>query len=329
MAATADDIIDRRALRRKLTFWRLAAILAAVAAVLAAALSSGTQGGLSDQIARIPVDGTILNDRELIARIGDAAEDEKVKAIIIAIDSPGGTTVGGESLHEAIIKAKAAKPVVAEVATMAASAGYMIASATDHIVARESSIVGSIGVLVQMPNVSTLMNRLGISVDEVKSSPLKAEPNFMNPTTPDELAMMERMIRDSYDWFVDLVVANRKMSRAAVLALADGSVFTGRQAKANGLVDSLGGEDAVLAYLKTRDIDTELDIIDWEPPAEEPLGLFGTAARSLGLPFGGFEGALRAAGLDAVFLDGLVSVWQGSGRVSDSMPGLIEGNQRR
>ncbi|MCU0831775.1 MAG: signal peptide peptidase SppA [Rhizobiaceae bacterium] len=308
--SSADDIIDRRALRRKLAFWRVAAILVAGVAIVAAGLAAGDGLGLGqgDHIARIPVSGTILNDAARIKRIADAADNERVKAIIIAVDSPGGTTVGGESLHEAIIKAKAKKPVVAEVSTLAASAGYMIASATDHIVARESSIVGSIGVLVQMPNISTLMGRVGISVDEVKSSPLKAEPNFLNPTTPEELAMMERMIRDSYDWFVDLVIENRKMTRAQVTALADGSVFTGRQAKANGLIDSLGGEDAVLAYLKTRNIDTELDIIDIRPPAAEPLGLFGRLA---GIDQSAFDRMLQASGLGGVFLDGLVSVWQG------------------
>jgi protease IV len=316
----AEDILDRRAMRRKLTFWRGAAIIVAGIALLAGAFAAGDQIGLGqgDHLARIPVSGTILNDAARIKRIADAADNDRIKAIIIAIDSPGGTTVGGESLHEAIIKAKAKKPVVAEVSTLAASAGYMIASATDHIVARESSIVGSIGVLVQMPNISTLMGRIGVSVDEVKSSPLKAEPNFLNPTTPEELAMMERMIRDSYEWFVDLVIANRKMTRAQVLALADGSVFTGRQAKANGLVDSLGGEDAVLAYLKTRGIDTELDIIDIRPPAAEPLGLLGRIA---GIDQPMLDRMLQAGGLGGVFLDGLVSVWQGPFRNPDGGSG--------
>jgi protease IV len=312
MAGLVDDMIDRRALRRKLSFWRIIALAIAAAAVIGiAALGMKKFGtGTGDHIARIPIDGTILNDRELVQRIIDASDDDNVKAMIIAIDSPGGTTVGGEVLHEAVIKAKAKKPVVAEVATMAASAGYMIAAATDHIVARESSIVGSIGVLVQMPNVSGLMQKIGVSVDEVKSSPLKAEPSMLNPTTPDELAMIDRLIRDSYNWFVDLVVADRKMTRAEVLALADGSIFTGRQAKANKLVDALGGEDQIRAYLKTRDIADDLDILNWEAPAQEPFGIFGSGAQSLGIAPAALEQFMRATGSDALFLDGLVSVWQ-------------------
>ncbi len=312
MSDLVNDLIDRRALRRKISFWRIIALVVVAAAIIALALIGsnflGTVTG--DQIARIPIDGTILNDRELVQRIKDASEDDRVKAIIIAVDSPGGTTVGGEVLHEAVTKAKANKPVVAEVSTLAASAGYMVAAATDHIVARESSIIGSIGVLVQIPNVSGLLEKIGVSVDEVKSSPLKAEPSMLNPTTPEELAMIDRMIRDSYNWFVDLVVKDRKMTRAEVLALADGSVFTGRQAKANKLIDTLGGEDEIRAYLKTRGVADELEIVDWESPAEEPFGVFGNLAQGLGIAPASVEQLLRASGTDTLFLDGLVSVWQ-------------------
>lgn len=330
MTASAEDILDRRLLRRRLTFWRGAAIGVAALAIVGIGLASMDRlGGMrGDHILRIPVSGTILNNRDLAKTITDAAEDDAVKAIIIAIDSPGGTTVGGEALHEAVKTARAAKPVVAQVATLAASAGYMVASAAEHIVARESSIVGSIGVLVQMPNVSTLMNRIGVSVDEVKSSPLKAEPNFMNPTNAAELAMMQRMIDDSYDWFVTLVMENRGMERAEVLALADGSVFTGRQAKANGLVDSLGGEKQALKWLAQRGVPDDLAIIDAERRAYEPLGLFGHLAAAL-LPGGGLDAAASriagAAGLDAVFLDGLVSLWQGSERNPNGGSGQVEG----
>jgi protease IV len=315
--ATLEDILDRRALRRKVTFWRVAAILIAALAITVTGLIGMERFGLGrgEHVARIAIDGTILHDRDLAGRIDEAAGNPQVKAIIIAVDSPGGTTAGGELLHEAVKKAAAEKPVVAEVATLAASAGYMIAAAADHIVARESSIIGSIGVLVQMPNVSGFLQRIGVSVDEVKSSPLKAEPSALNATTPEELAMIDRMIRDSYDWFVDLVAEDRKLPRAEVLALADGSVFTGRQAKERKLVDSLGGEDAVRAFLKTRGIDDSLEIIDWEDPADEPLGVFGRAAAGFGLAPETARDLMRAAGADALFLDGLVSLWQvpGSG----------------
>ena len=114
----------------------------------------------------------------------------------------------------------------------------MIASATDHIVARKSSIVGSIGVLIQYPDVSGLMDKVGIKLEEVKSSPLKASPSPFKPTNDDERAMVRKLILDSYDWFVGIVAERRKMTREQALALADGSIFTGRQALANRLIDA-------------------------------------------------------------------------------------------
>jgi protease-4 len=125
----------------------------------------------------------------------------------------------------------------------------MIASATDQIIARQSSIVGSIGVLVQYPNFTGALDKLGIVVEDVKSSPLKAEPSPFNPTTEAEKEMLRRLIMDSYDWFVTLVDERRPLDRAQVLALADGSIFTGRQALANKLIDGLGGEEEAKQWL--------------------------------------------------------------------------------
>jgi protease-4 len=219
----------------------------------------------------------------------------------LSIDSPGGTTAGGEAIYEEVRRLAEKKPVVAQVGTLAASAGYMIAIASDHIVARQSSIVGSIGVLVQFPNVSGLMEKLGVTLDEIKSSPLKAEPSPFNVTTEPERAMMRSMIMDSYDWFVGLV-----------LALADGSIFTGRQALQKKLVDQLGGEREAIDWLKGKGVADGLEIVEWKPkPASSWLGVgAGVGLRQfLGLTAGSAD-ILGEMGLDRMFLDGLVSVWQ-------------------
>ena len=165
----------------------------------------------------------------------------------------------------------AQKPVVAQVGTLAASAGYMIASATDHIVARQSSIVGSIGVLVQFPDLTGLLDKLGVKVEAVKSAPLKAEPSPFNPTTEEERAMLRAMILDSYDWFIDVVDQRRPLSRSEVAALADGSVFTGRQALTRKLVDQLGGEQEAIGWLAGQGVDGELEVIEWEPDDDRSL----------------------------------------------------------
>ena len=165
MATRADDIIDRRRLRRKLTFWRIAALLIVAAALAAAAWSfwgDGTRGIAANHVARIKIEGTITENEELLERLERARKAATVKGVILSIDSPGGTTAGGEAIFEAVRKLAAEKPVVAQVGTLAASAGYMIASATDQIVARQSSIVGSIGVLFQFPDVTGLMDKIGV-----------------------------------------------------------------------------------------------------------------------------------------------------------------------
>jgi protease-4 len=205
------------------------------------------------------------------------------------------------------------KPVAAQVGTLAASAGYMIASAADHIVARKSSIVGSIGVLFQYPDISELLTKAGVKVETIKSSPLKAEPNFFTPASEEAKAMIRRMIMDSYDWFVGIVDERRPLDRTQTLALADGSVFTGRQALQNKLVDTLGGEAEAKAWLETKGVAKDLDIIEWKPKSDSTAWWLSASIRTAILRFAGFEGAesLLVDDIlqDHLLMDGLVSVW--------------------
>ncbi|UDL88345.1 signal peptide peptidase SppA [Mesorhizobium sp. PAMC28654] len=316
MALRADDLIDRRRLRRKLTFWRVAAIaILALGLVAIASWFYGDEfnGATVDHIAKVRIEGTITEDDELIKRLESIRKSDKVKGVILAIDSPGGTTVGGETIYEEVRKLAADKPVVAEVGTLAASAGYMIASAADHIVAHKSSIVGSIGVLIQYPDVSGMMDKLGIKLEEVKSSPLKASPSPFKPTTDDERAMVRKLILDSYDWFVGIVAERRKMTHEQALALADGSIFTGRQGVANGLIDGVGGETEAVDWLATKGVDAKLKVVEWKNTEKRGGFLFSrtmlrTITSALGLP--DYSGdVMHELGADRLFLDGLVSVW--------------------
>lgn len=314
MASKADDVIDRRRLRRKLSFWRGAAILVAAAAVIAAAtwMFRDTTTA-TNHIAKIRIEGTITDNRELQRRIQRIADSRSVQGVIVAISSPGGTTTGGEAIFEALRKLSEQKPMVAEVGTLAASAGYMIATASDHIVARQSSIVGSIGVLVQFPDVTQLMENIGVRYEAVKSSPLKAEPSPFTPTTDEEREMLRALVLDSYDWFVDLVTDRRDLSRQQVLQLADGSIFTGRQALENGLVDALGGEDVAKAWLVEQGLSADLEVVEWRERSSErgffPIPGIGTLA-AWALGFDDMDQMMARLGADRIFLDGLVSVWQ-------------------
>jgi protease-4 len=315
MALRADELIDRNRLRRKLTFWRVAALLVAALAIggISFWMFGGDMAGTTaSHIAKVRIEGTITENEELIERLDRIGESAAVKGVILSVDSPGGTTAGGEATFDAVRRLAQKKPVTAQVGTLAASAGYMIASASDHIVARKSSIVGSIGVLIQYPDFTGLMDKVGIKVEEVKSSPLKAEPSPFNPTTEQERAMVRSMILDSYDWFVGLVDERRPLTRAEVLALADGSIFTGRQALQNKLVDAVGGEKEAIDWLATRGVDAKLEVVEWKPADSGDWFLPSAAAQALstalGLPAGGGD-LLKELGADRLFLDGLLSVW--------------------
>ena len=219
-----EDLIDRRRLRRKLSFWRVAAIVIVAIAIAAGAyaLSAYRMATSKDQIARVSIEGMILEDQKLLDLLDRLKDEDAVKAVVLRIDSPGGTTVGGESIYEAVRAIAEVKPVAAEVGTLAASAGYMIASGADHIVARRTSIVGSIGVIFQYVDASQLLETVGVEVNAIKSAPLKAEPSPFAPAPEAAKEMINRLVMDTYEWFVALVAERRDMSMAEAKALADG-----------------------------------------------------------------------------------------------------------
>lgn len=307
-------IADRRQLRRKLTFWRVVAILIALAVILAAVAWRWPGAGAGDHIARVEISGIIQDDKDLLERLDRIAKNDRVKALVVTISSPGGTTYGGEVIFKALRKVAEKKPVVSDVRTLAASAGYMIATAGDTIIAGESSITGSIGVLFQYPQLKDLMDKVGVSLEEIKSAPLKAEPSPFHPASEEAKTMIRAMVMDSYDWFVDLVAERRKLPRAEVLRLADGSIFTGRQALAAKLVDTLGGPEAIRAYLVERKVSADLPVIDYAPAGRTGFPFLGSGAldfvRSLlGMPLD-LQPTIEKLGGQKLFLDGLVSVWQ-------------------
>lgn len=313
----ADDIIDRQRLRRKLAFWRIAALVVLVLAIAAiAARLGGDRFGpkTGPHVARITVSGTITENRRMLEMIEEARLSESVKGVIVTINSPGGTTAGGEALYDAIRELADEKPVAARIGTLAASAGYMVAVASDQIIARKTSIVGSIGVLFQYPNFEGLLDSWGVDVRAIKSSPLKAEPSFFGEPPPGAEEMIRAMVLDSYDWFRDIVAERRGFDAATIGRLSDGSIFTGRQGLENGLVDRLGGEEEAVAWLEENGVEKGLPVIDWEPAGETPgLGLLGSLVRSIAAEAGLQPmGAAGEALNQRLFLDGLVSVWHGS-----------------
>lgn len=251
MPLEADLLIDRRRLKRRLAAWRAAAVLllAAGAVLLAArATDMGLPGAA--HVSRLTVEGFIGDDRKVLDAIDRARKDPANRAVIVAIDSPGGSAGGGESLYAALNRVRAGgKPVVAVMRGTAASAGYMAALGAERIFAREGTVTGSIGVLLQSFDASELLGRLGVRPEVLASGPLKAQPNPFQPLTPEGREAVMRLITDLHDQFVAKVVASRGMEEAAVRAVADGRILTGRQALDRKLVDAIGGEPEARAWL--------------------------------------------------------------------------------
>ena len=270
MSLDADLIVDRRRMRRKLTFWRVLAIFIAVVAIVAVTATVARRGGAGltaggDYIARVKITGLIRNDQERVDSLERLAKSRSAKAVIVRIDSPGGTTAGSEQLHTALKNIAAAKPLVVVVDGLAASGGYIAAMSADHIVAQETSLVGSIGVLFQYPNVGDLLKTVGVKIEEVKSSPLKAAPNGYEPTSPEARAAIEALVKDSYAWFRGMVKDRRKMDDATLDQVTDGRVFTGRQGVALKLIDQLGNEKTAVAWLeKEKGLKADTPVRDWQ-----------------------------------------------------------------
>jgi protease-4 len=321
MSLDSDLIVDRRRMRRKLTFWRVLAALAAVAAVVAIGVIATPAGRqtltTSGSIARVNIEGLIRSDQERVEAL-ERLEKSQAAAVIVHINSPGGTTAGSEQLYNALVQLKAKKPLVVVVQGLAASGGYIAALASDHIVAQQSSLVGSIGVLFQFPNFTELMKTVGVKVEEVKSSPLKAAPNGFEPTSPEARAALDALVKDSYAWFRGLVKDRRSMDDAQLEKVADGRVFTGRQAADLKLIDQLGDEKTAVAWLVAeKKIKSDLPIRDFKlQPRFGDLTFLRTAtsvaldAIGLGTIARRIDQAGVAQAIDYLSLDGMLALWR-------------------
>jgi protease-4 len=296
MSLEADLFIDRRRLKRRLILWRVIAILAVLVAALGAV---GFDMPGRRYVATLHVDGIITDDERQAAAVAKLAQDERVAALVVTIDSPGGSVAGGEALHDAIVKVAAVKPVVSVMTGEAASAGYMIAVPAARIFARNATITGSIGVMMEAPEFSGLLDKLGIDVQTLVSGPLKGQPSFSAPLTPVGHDVLQALLMDLYDQFVGMVADGRHMSVADVKKLADGRAYTGRQAVALHLIDAIGSEADARAWLASaRGVPESL------PSREVRVRHKGSF---LGLRLQGLANLLFS---QTVPLDGAVALWQ-------------------
>src|SRR5689334_429819 len=321
MSLDSDVIVDRRRIRRKLTFWRVFAALVVIGALVTIGLivTPGARGSLATtgSIARVHIEGLIRSDSDRTQAL-ERLETSQAAAVIVHINSPGGTTAGSEQLYDSLVRLKAKKPLVVVVEGLAASGGYITAIASDHIIAQQSSLVGSIGVLFQYPNVAELLKTIGVKVEEIKSSPLKAAPNGFEPTSPEARAAIDALVKDSYAWFRGLVKDRRGMDDAQIEKVADGRVFTGRQAVDLKLIDALGDEKTAVTWLETnKNVTKGLPVRDYKlAPRFGDLTFLRTATSitldAIGLST--FARRVEQSGVgqavDRLSMDGMLALWQ-------------------
>lgn len=302
-----DLLVDRKRLKSHLTTWRALAIIAlvAVAALLLQSVDGPAGSGVPgrDYVAQISVGGIIQEDADREALLKKIRDDNSAKALIVRMDSPGGTTVGGEELFLQLRDVAKKKPVVGVMGTVCASACYMSALGTDHLIARQGTLTGSIGVLLQSLEVSRLADKLGITPITIKSGKYKDAPSLTEPLTDDERRVVNEVVMDAYDYFVGLIADRRGMSKDHVRELGDGRVYTGRQAIDVKLIDELGGNDEARAWLSQKhkvSPELNLKIMDKKPEYES---LFSHLSQWTGIEI--FDSM-------TVGLDGLVSIWHPS-----------------
>lgn len=297
MTIDSDALVDRRRLKRRLVLWRFLAF-AAAAALIVVALGPPQLPG-ARHIAVLSVNGLILDDPRRERAIRDIADDGSVAALIVDIDSPGGATFASEALYGAIRAVGETRPVIAVMNGVAASGAYMAALAADRILARESTVTGSIGVMLEATNFAGLMEKIGIENELVRSGPLKAEPNPFGPMPPDARAATRRIVARLHDMFVRMVADRRALADSEASRLADGRIYTGAMAVEAGLVDALGGLEEAVAWLED------------EAGVAEGLPLAPVTVRRAGGPL---DRLIALAVENSVFaerlsLDGPVSLW--------------------
>lgn len=304
MPLDSDVLVDRINLKKKIARWQITALVVLALSLIIILSPAGkdlaNQESKEDYIARVDINGVIIDDSFRQEVLEDLYDDEALKGLILRVDSPGGTTAGGEALYYQIKRiTDKGIPVVVVMRTLATSAGYLVSLAGEHIVAHNGTITGSIGVLIQSAEVTDLAKELGISFNTFKSGKYKAEPSPFSKLDPEIAQATQSVVDDFYDYFVGLVAERREMETEKAKEIADGRIFTGRQALQLGLVDQVGTDIDALNWLQEeKKIPSEIEVKDVsvvEPENNLQQLLFGDMKKS--------------AIFQRLDLSGLLSVW--------------------
>jgi len=241
------------------------AIVFVVIVVLSLMLTVSHKVPLGEKVALVHVVGVIIDSTEVVKELKEYSKDSSVKAIVLRINSPGGGVAPSQEIYDEIVKIKEKKKVVASMGSVAASGGYYIAAPADKIVANAGTLTGSIGVIMEIPNVSGLMQKIGVNTQVVKSGKHKDIASVFKTLTPEEKKILQTVLDDVHDQFIEDVSEARGMKPEDIRKLADGRIFTGRMAKEVGLVDELGNlQDAIMLAGELTGIEGEPEVIEKE-----------------------------------------------------------------
>lgn len=273
----------------------VAGVLLTSAACVGAVFALGvTQADFAsgDRIAVVPVQGQIMtrdsgglfateaaSAERILEQLEEIREDSSIQAVMLDINSPGGGVVASEQIHDAIVEVTEADiPVVAYFGDTAASGGYYVAAPADTIVSNPATITGSIGVIAQVPNLEELYDKLGIEMQVIKSGEYKDMMQPSRPLTDEEREILQSYLDENHERFMEVVAEGRDMSMSEVEDLADGRIYTGRQAMENGLVDELGDyRDAIRMTGETAGLGSDPDVEEFSPDQPGFLELVGGA----------------------------------------------------
>jgi len=271
MNISPDYLIERKRNKSQISRWKIIAIILVMLIIAlfgkqylpsydVKASSKNHQG---DYIATIFINEVLDEDTYRTERLNEIADDNHIKAVIVNINSPGGGVVASEMIYDSLRKISEKKPVVTVMGSVAASGGYLIALGGDHLISRNSTITGSIGVILQSAEVTDLAEKLGIKFENFKSSELKASPNPTEKITPEVRKAIMESIDDVYAYFTELVASRRKLDIDYIRSIADGRIYTGRQALKLKLVDEVGNEDNAVKWLyEVKKISPNLKLVE-------------------------------------------------------------------
>ncbi len=271
MNITPDYLIERKRSKTQIAKWKILSLLLIIILFIIFSsllfpgnnINKGALSGKKDYIASIKIQDTIVDDLKRVRKIDEIAKNDSIKAVIVHINSPGGSVVGSEMLYNSLLKISDKKPVIAVMDSIATSGGYLASLGADYIIAHNGTITGSIGVIMQSTEITELANKFGIKFNNFKSDKLKASPNFTEKLTPEAKEATMDSIYRVYDYFIETVALRRKLDLAYVRKIADGRIYSGPQALDLKLVDAIGNEDTALKWLQSvKGVSKDLKIID-------------------------------------------------------------------